>query len=68
MDKLKFIIVLLATISLTYLLHNPIPLESNPIPPLGKLLNPFTGFWQNAEKVNGFPKVCLLYTSDAADE
>ena len=60
MDKLKFIIVLLATISLTYLLHNPIPLESNPIPPLGKLLNPFTGFWQNAEKVNGFPKVASL--------
>ena len=33
MHKLKFIIVLLATISLTYLLNNPIPLASNPAPP-----------------------------------
>jgi len=37
MDKLKFIIVLLATISLTYFLNNPIPFESSPVPPLGKL-------------------------------
>ena len=60
MDKLKFIIVLLGTISLTYLINNPISLESNPVPPLGKLLNPFTGFWQNAEKINSTPQLGSL--------
>ena len=51
MKKIKFGILLFVTISLTYLLNNPIPLEDAPIPPLGKLLNPFTGFWQNAENI-----------------
>lgn len=43
----KFIICLVLTMGLTYLLNQSIPL-STPIPPVGKLLNPFTGFWQNA--------------------
>ncbi len=48
MSKIKFLISLLFTIGLTYLFNNQIPL-STAVPPLGKLLNPYTGFWQNAE-------------------
>lgn len=51
MNQLKFFISLLATLALTYMLNNPIPLDIT-VPPLGKVLNPFTGFWQNAESVN----------------
>ena len=47
MNKVKFLISLLCTIGLVYLFNHPIP--NTPIPPLGKLLNPFTGFWQNGE-------------------
>jgi len=33
---------------------------STPIPPLGKLLNPFTGFWQNNTKVDKLPESLSL--------
>ncbi|MEM6967176.1 MAG: penicillin acylase family protein [Bacteroidota bacterium] len=52
MNKVKFVISLFVTIALTYTLHHPIPTEQLPIPPLGKLLNPYTGFWKNAEPVD----------------
>lgn len=48
MNALKFIVVSLATLGFIYLLNNPI----GKTPALGKLLNPYTGFWQNAESVN----------------
>lgn len=44
-----FIVGLIAVV-LVYLLNNPINVGEKSIPALGKLLNPFTGFWQNAEK------------------
>ena len=43
--KINFIVLLLITISLIYLLNNP----TNNIPPLGKFLNPYSGFWLNGE-------------------
>ncbi len=48
MRPFKFIIMLLFTVGVTYLLNNGI----SPLPPLGKFLSPFTGFWQNAEKTD----------------
>jgi len=45
MRSFIFTLCLIITIGFTWLLNNPIP--NSPIPPLGKLLNPFTGFWQN---------------------
>ena len=43
--KINFVVLLLITISLIYLLNNP----TNNIPPLGKFLNPYSGFWLNGE-------------------
>ena len=43
--KINFIILLLITISLVYLLNNP----THNTPPLGKFLNPYSGFWLNGE-------------------
>ncbi len=52
MRFIKFLVALVITVGLVYVLDNPIPLSSNTIPPIGKLMNPFTGFWQNAEIEN----------------
>ena len=43
--KINFVVLLLITISLIYLLNN----YTNNIPPLGKFLNPYSGFWLNGE-------------------
>ena len=43
--KINFIVLLLITISLIYLLNNP----TNNTPPLGKFLNPYSGFWLNGK-------------------
>lgn len=45
MKFLKAFIVLLITAALIFVLQNPL----GPVPALGPLLNPSTGFWQNAE-------------------
>jgi penicillin amidase len=45
----KFLISLIVTISLIYLLDNNWPFAGSRIPPLGKFLDPFHGFWQNLE-------------------
>lgn len=51
MKWIKFLVSLLLTIGLVYFLNSSHKIASLPteIPPLGKLLNPFSGFWQNAE-------------------
>jgi len=54
MRILSFLVALTFTIGLTYLLNNPINKKPRPIPAIGKLLNPFTGFWNNAEAVDQF--------------
>lgn len=48
MKVIKFIIALLLTVALTYSLNRGWDFGS-PIPPLGKFLDPFHGFWANAE-------------------
>lgn len=45
MKMFKKIIPLFIALALTYLLQNSL----GTVPPLGKLLSPFHGFWQNAE-------------------
>src|SRR5688572_29993076 len=49
MRILKFILSLVITFSLIYFLDNRWVIGGNPIPPLGKFLDPFHGFWQNIE-------------------
>jgi penicillin amidase len=48
----KFISSLFITLALIYLLNNNWPLGTTRIPPLGKFLDPFHGFWQNMETKN----------------
>ncbi|MBK8505019.1 MAG: penicillin acylase family protein [Saprospiraceae bacterium] len=37
-----------------FLLHRPIATSGGTLPPIGKFFNPFSGFWQNAEAIDGF--------------
>ncbi len=58
----KFIVFLLAaslTAGLTWALNRSWIVNNEPIPAFGKLMNPFTGFWQNAEPVTGIPPLPL---------
>ncbi len=49
MKVLKFSVALVITIALVYSLNRSW-VVGNRIPPLGKFLDPFHGFWQNAER------------------
>lgn len=49
MRKILGLITLMVGLALLYYLLNPISLGETTIPPLGKLLNPYSGAWQNAE-------------------
>lgn len=49
MKFLKPILLILVTIILGVALNTKL----GPLPPVGKLLDPFHGFWQNADKVGG---------------
>ena len=46
MKTFKALLSLAATIGLTWALNTRLPLSA-PVPPLGKFLDPFHGFWQN---------------------
>lgn len=50
MKVFKLILFLALTGALIYILSVPLSLDGNSIPPLGKFLNPYSGFWQNAEE------------------
>lgn len=52
MKYMKFILSITITLSLLYALNTRLLIDGNPIPPLGKFLDPYSGFWQNAESVN----------------
>ncbi len=52
MKSLKFIVLLLFTVGMVYLLNNPIQTGKSKIPALGKFLSPYTGFWQQAESTS----------------
>ncbi|HEY0740139.1 MAG TPA: penicillin acylase family protein [Chryseosolibacter sp.] len=49
MKVVKFSVSLLVTVALILLLNNGWTIKNIPIPPLGKFLDPFHGFWQNIE-------------------
>ncbi|MBA4055291.1 MAG: penicillin acylase family protein, partial [Marivirga sp.] len=52
MRVFKFIISLTITLGLIYLLDNRWMINGNPLPPVGKFLDPFNGFWRNIEPEN----------------
>lgn len=52
----RLIICLLITVGLIYLLNNNWTIKNTPIPPLGKFLDPFHGFWQNIESRHHLPE------------
>lgn len=54
MRKILGLVTLLVGLALLYYLHNPITIGESPIPPLGKLLNPYSGVWINAEKEDSY--------------
>ena len=54
MRFIKFILAFLATALLVWQLARPIAMGDKSIPPLGAFLNPFSGFWANAEPAAGF--------------
>ncbi len=55
MKIFKFFLSLVATFGLVYALNTSLNIKGVPVPALGKLLNPFTGFWQNGENVADMP-------------
>lgn len=65
MNKLKLSICIIVPILLTYVLNT----KFGDIPPVLKFLNPFTGFWQNAERitVKASKKIVLKGTQQQVD-
>ncbi len=49
MRILKFVLCLAITCSLIYVFDNRWVIKGNPVPALGKFLDPFDGFWRNLE-------------------
>ena len=54
MRKILGLITLLFGLFLVYSLNTPQNIGGKPIPALGKLLNPYSGVWQNAETVDDY--------------
>jgi penicillin amidase len=52
MSNIRFFIAAFITILLIFLLNNSWEIGGKRIPPLGKFLDPFHGFWQNIEPKN----------------
>ena len=52
MNVPKFLFSLIITALLIFLLNNSWTIGGSPLPPLGKFLDPFHGFWQNIEKTD----------------
>ena len=61
MHILRFILALLLTGSILWLLQTQQKVGGNALPPLGAFFNPFSGFWKNAEPATGptFPGLQL---------
>jgi penicillin amidase len=61
MKFIRFFLVSALTLALIYALDNKQEIRKFPIPPLGKLLDPFAGFWNNSEpKKPKFPQTLQL--------
>lgn len=52
MQVIRFSVSLVITLVLIYLLNNNWNISNTPIPPLGKFLDPYHGFWQNIEEAD----------------
>lgn len=76
MKVFKFLISLIISLLLVYLLNTKLSVRGISIPPLGKFLSPFHGFWQNSEPSDFTPpalleipslknKVTVVYDSQA---
>lgn len=76
MKVFKFLLSLIITLVLVYALNTSLSVGKTKIPPLGKFLSPFHGFWQNSEPGDYTPpaelslpglkdKVTILYDSQA---
>jgi len=63
MRILQFLVSLLLLVGLVYLLNNSYQIGEKPIPAFGKLLNPVSGFWRNAESVYTTPYTDLNFTN-----
>lgn len=59
MKVIKFSVSLLVTLGLIYFLNNSWTIGGKPIPPPGKFLDPFHGFWQNIESENNSATIDL---------
>lgn len=55
---IKLVVFIAITVGFAFLFNSKI----GDIPPLGKFLNPFTGFWQNAEDVEDITNQSLIKT------
>lgn len=57
MHIIKFLLSLALTIGLIHVLSNPQTIKGKKTPAMGNFINPFSGFWQNAEPVlQNFPE------------
>jgi penicillin G amidase len=54
MKIVKFLLSLVFTLGLIFLLDRPQKVQGNDVPPLGHFFSPFSGFWQNAESPEHF--------------
>jgi penicillin amidase len=52
MRILKFLVSLAITVSLIYLLNTQWIVDGNAVPPLGRFLDPYHGFWSNIESAD----------------
>lgn len=59
MRKILGLVTLLVGLALLHYLNNPVKIGKTPIPPLGKLLNPYSGVWQNAEDPEDYSDIDL---------
>ena len=59
MRYFRFFFVLLLTLGLIWFCDTSNPLGISPLPPLGKLLDPYGGFWKNAEAFGEYPETSL---------
>lgn len=53
MNILRFLLALATTIGITWLLSTSLSKGDTTLPAMGKLFNPFSGFWRNAEPLTG---------------
>jgi len=59
MRKIFGLLTLFIALLFLYFLQNSSTLGGSPLPPLGSLLNPYTGIWQNTESLEDYEDLNL---------